>query len=338
MKSSIFSVELLRSRKGVSGSISGVFLILLSFLAMGALFIYAVNVDRYNQEVNVRAQLDWERENEKFQITSGQRNNNGTLNMTIFNHGGVTAHLVDLWVTYKNAASNESLQSLYRVDYYLNPAGQLSEVGGQNATQLPSGSLVTCINLTEAIVPEINYTIKIVSERGNSASFVIKHESSDSGDSEGGGYSLIISEVHDNFQYAKINNMTFLGAYVKPRSTTSTLYRVLLNNTTSETIYFHENCTLLQTSYAGGAYQRRYIVDNSTSTFDAQPTEFVSQVLNPGASQYIYFAGDSISNPDWAVEPDKKEYYFVGFLMFFMYEGDTEVRSVGLPVLTQELT
>jgi hypothetical protein len=64
---------------------------------------------------------------------------------------------------------------------------------------------------------------------------------------------------------------------------------------------------------------------------------FSSQVIEPGAAQYVYFAGDSISNPGWAVEPDKKELYQIGFLMFFIYEGETEVRSVGLPVLPQQL-
>jgi hypothetical protein len=82
---------------------------------------------------------------------------------------------------------------------------------------------------------------------------------------------------------------------------------------------------------------RRYIVSNLSDTNNANPTEFSSQVIEPGAAQYVYFAGDETSTPVWQPEPVKKEYYQVGFLMFFRYEGETEVRSVGLPVLSQQL-
>ncbi|MFC1507511.1 hypothetical protein ACFLQ6_10660 [Thermoproteota archaeon] len=165
-----------KSKKGVSGAISGVFVILICFLALGAIFVFAISQDRYNQVVNERNRMEWEIQNEKFTITHAQRNDNGTLNATIFNFGGMTAHFVDIWVTMKNGTSNESLQELYRVNYHINPAEQLSEIGDQNVTLLPSGQEVTCINLTEPVVANINYTIKVVSERGNTASYLIKYE------------------------------------------------------------------------------------------------------------------------------------------------------------------
>ncbi|MGB6681793.1 MAG: hypothetical protein WBF08_10800, partial [Candidatus Bathyarchaeia archaeon] len=175
MKKQKMSKKLLKSRKGVSGAISGIFVILVCFLALGAIFVYAINLDRYNQVVNERNRMEWEIQNEKFTITHAQRNDNGTLNATIFNFGGMTAHIVDMWVTMKNGTSNESLQELYRVNYHINPAEQLSEIGDQNVTLLPSGQEVSCINLTEPIVANINYTIKVVSERGNVASYLIEY-------------------------------------------------------------------------------------------------------------------------------------------------------------------
>jgi len=178
------SRKLLKSRKGVSGAISGVFVILICFLALAAIFVYAINLDRYNQVVNERNRMEWEIQNEKFTITYAQRNDNGTLNATIFNFGGMTAHFVDIWVTMKNGTSNESLQELYRVNYHINPAEQLSEIGDQNVTLLPSGQEVSCINLTEPVVANINYTIKVVSERGNVASYLLEYISPDD-ESEG---------------------------------------------------------------------------------------------------------------------------------------------------------
>ncbi|MCK5345151.1 MAG: hypothetical protein KAR20_17200 [Candidatus Heimdallarchaeota archaeon] len=178
MKTQKMSKKLLKSRKGVSGAISGVFVILICFMALAALFTYAVSIDRYNQVVNERNRMEWEIQNEKFTITEAQRNYDGTLNVTIFNFGGMTAHLVDIWITMKNGTSNESLHELYRINYYINPTEQLSEIGSQNATQLPSGE-VQSINLKEPVVANINYTIKIVSERGNTASYLIEYDESE---------------------------------------------------------------------------------------------------------------------------------------------------------------
>jgi hypothetical protein len=182
MKKQNMSKKLFKSRKGVSGTISGVFVILICFLALGAIFVYAINLDRYNQVVNERNRMEWEIQNEKFTITHAQRNDDGALNVTIFNFGGMTAHFVDMWVTMKNGTSNESLQELYRVNYHINPAEQLSEIGAQNVTLLPSGQEVSCINLTEPVVANINYTIKVVSERGNVASYLLEYISPDDDD------------------------------------------------------------------------------------------------------------------------------------------------------------
>ncbi|OGD54000.1 hypothetical protein A3K80_00070 [Candidatus Bathyarchaeota archaeon RBG_13_38_9] len=184
MKKQKISKILFKGRKGVSGAISGIFVILICFLAIGAIFVFAISQDRYNQVVNERNRIEWEIQNEKFTITHAQRNDNGTLNATIFNFGGMTAHFVDIWVTMKNGTSNESLQKLYKVNYYINPAAELSEIGAQNVTLLPSGQEVSCINLTEPVVANINYTIKVVSERGNVASYLLEYVSPDE-ESEG---------------------------------------------------------------------------------------------------------------------------------------------------------
>ena len=327
--------KFIRSRKGVSGAISGVFLVTLFFLAMGAIYIYATNLDRYNQVVIERSESDSEIIAEKFQILEGRRNNDGSLNLTILNYGSELAQIVDVWVTLRN--ENGSFQKLYQTSYWINPAETIYNFGEQSVTELPNGLDQNCINLTQPLAPnKINYTVKIVSSRGNSASYMIAYQLPENGGG-GGFYSLTIVESSDNFQYAQKDNMTFKIAYAKPRSTDRTLYRVLLNNTTEDRIFFHNNCSLLQKCFAGGAEQHRYIVSNLSDTNNANPTEFSSQVIEPATAQYIYFAGDAISTPSWQPEPDKKEYYQVGVLIFFIFEGETEVRSIGLPVLTQEL-
>jgi hypothetical protein len=302
---------------------------------MGAIFIYAINLDRYNQVANERTESNADMLAEKFIILDGQRNDDGALNLTVLNYGSELAQIVDVWITQKN--ENGSFQKLYQTSYWINPAETVYEFGEHNVTELPNGLDLNCINLTQPVAPNINYTIKLVSSRGNAASYMILYTSPDDGGGGGGFYSLTIADAHDNFQYAKEDNMTFQGAYVKPRSTSKTLYRLLLNNTTEKRIFFHNNCSMLQKLYAGGADQHRYIVSNLSDTSNSDPTEFSSQVIEPGIAQYIYFAGDATTTPSWQPEPVQKGYYQIGFLIFFTYEGETEVRSLGLPVISQEL-
>ena len=177
MKKQNMSKKLFKSRKGVSGTISGVFVILICFLALGAIFVYAINLDRYNQVVNERSQLNWDIEEENFIILDGQRNDDNTLNLTLFNSGSVGAHIVDIWVTHRNGSGN--WQRLYGSDFWINPAETMIEVGKQNVTQLPNGIQYNCINLTQPVTQTINYTVKLVSERGNTASYLIKYEPPD---------------------------------------------------------------------------------------------------------------------------------------------------------------
>lgn len=176
MKKQKMSKKLLKSRKGVSGVISGIFVILICFLTLGALYTFAATHDRYNQVVNERSKLNWEIETEKFAILDGQRNDDGALNLTVFNYGGVAAHIVDVWVTHRN--SSGSWQKLYSSDFWLNPAETIQNFGEQNVTLLPNGIQHEDINLSQPVVEGINYTVKLVSERGNTVSYLIKYEPS----------------------------------------------------------------------------------------------------------------------------------------------------------------
>ncbi len=254
MKKQKISKKIFQSRKGVSGTISGVFVILICFLALGAIFVYAINLDRYNQVVNERNRMEWEIQNEKFTITHAQRNDDGALNVTIFNFGGMTAHFVDMWVTMKNGTSNESLQELYRVNYHINPAEQLSEIGAQNVTLLPSGQEVSCINLTEPVVANINYTIKVVSERGNVASYLLEYIAPDD-ESEGPPLAFSFGSMEINWVdpdsesdwHPAFINYLSLDDHVRQASTNGPLYfRAKFTNIWDEPLDISQGSVLFQ--------------------------------------------------------------------------------------------
>jgi hypothetical protein len=124
------------------------------------------------------------------------------------------------------------------------------------------------------------------------------------------------------------------------------LYRVLVKNTTEKDIELFNNCTMVQMATAGGQTTIRYIVSNETSISMEDPLAFNSQTLLAGNLSYIYFAsrlapGEDPGGPDiypeWCPDP-AQNYYTVGFILWFRYQGETEVRSISLPPLIHEIT
>jgi len=336
-------------RRAVSGAISGMFVVLIFVAAVSALLAYNTSLDRYNQAVSERNRMEWERLNEKITIPYAERLSDGTLNATIQNIGAVTAHLVGLWLSSYDNDREPKWQQQYSLDIWISP-GETKTNFGQN-TPYYKYTLIKPNQVSEPPFIELQssgwiYTIKIVTERGNTAVYHLIPPPPVGAVGGGGGYPLIIVADHYNFQYMdkKTADKSFKSAYIKKSSSENDhpLYRILLNNTTNMKIILYKNSTMLQIGYGGGSNVIvRYIVSNLTNIQNNTPTKFSSQTINPGGSQYVYFATQDIENPSWVGDPtgggSSSPYYMVGFLIVFRYEGESEVRSISLPALIQKL-
>ena len=85
-----------------------------------------------------------------------------------------------------------------------------------------------------------SYTIKLITEKGNIAVYYpIQDIDEDEMEEveEGGDYPLIMVADHYNFQYTAETMTEFESAYVKPRSTDRTLYRIKIKNIPEFIIY-----------------------------------------------------------------------------------------------------
>jgi hypothetical protein len=327
-------------RRAVSGAISGMFVVLIFVAAVSALLAYNTSLDRYNQAVSERNRMEWERLNEKVVISTAERLGDGTLNAAIQNVGAVTAHLVGLWLSAYDGNSEPKWQHQYSIDVWISPGETKYNFGQSNYTYTLIKPGQSALTLSSIYLPNASwtYTIKIITERGNAAIYQLTPPSpSVTGGGGGGGYPLIIVADHYNFQYTAGTMTSFKSAYVKPKGTERTLYRILLNNTTNRRIILYKNSTMLQIQGAVGAVTERYIVSNQSTSWPDNLKPFSSQVMNPGSSQYIYFAAKTPGGNQWQDEPNKSDYYLVGFMIWFMYEGETEVRSISLPSIVQEL-
>ena len=126
--------RLRRDRRGVSNII---------VIALSLVIILAIVTDivLWNYEMN---QVDWEKMKESITIINAENVTSGS-QFTFENDGGLTVHLVSLWV------SNSTDHQRYDINVFVNSAETKTIL--REEINLPIG----------------NYTVKVVTERGNTA-------------------------------------------------------------------------------------------------------------------------------------------------------------------------
>ena len=126
--------RLRRDRRGISN----VIVVVLSLVIILAI---VSNVVLWNYDMN---QVDWEKMKENVTIT-GVTNATYGSQYNFKNEGGLTVHLVSLWI------NNSTLHQHYNINVFVNSAETKTYL--REDIPLPTGS----------------YTIKVVTERGNMA-------------------------------------------------------------------------------------------------------------------------------------------------------------------------
>ena len=125
--------RLKRDRRGISN-------IIVVILSLVIILAIVSNVVLWNYEMN---QLDWEKMRENVIITNVERLTGSQF--TFQNDGSLTAHLVSLWII------NSTDHQRYEINVFINSAETKNYL--RDDISLPTGS----------------YTVKVVTERGNTA-------------------------------------------------------------------------------------------------------------------------------------------------------------------------
>ena len=126
--------RLKRDRRGISN-------IIVVVLSLVIILAIVSNVVLWNYDMN---QVDWEKMKENVTISNVENATYGS-QYTFINDGSLTVHLVSLWIT------NSTLHQHYSIDVFVNAA--------QTKTYLRE----------DITLPAGNYTVKVVTERGNMA-------------------------------------------------------------------------------------------------------------------------------------------------------------------------
>jgi hypothetical protein len=148
----LFTGRLSQDRRGIGSIIGAVFLILI-LLSGYAFYTLNFNVTRgYTETLQDMQQLDLERnrENIEFVIVSFNLNE---LNITVRNTGSCQSHLI--WLGIFNETVTPNMQHYYKIDFYVNPAETVPNVGNSSVDDFEGQERV----------------IQLVTELGNTFSY-----------------------------------------------------------------------------------------------------------------------------------------------------------------------
>ena len=341
----ILSKRSSRSRKGLSTAVGTAFFIIVVIISMAAIWALSSFQARYQGITDQMNDWDTQRISENLNIRSvdnttlveqfGAHNLNYNFSITVDGNGGVPVNIVSIYVYNQSRPVNQSSKRLWIYNPINASAGQPRS--GFNHSMVNTGEVahVIAVNGTK-FRGSFQYRIILTTDRGRQFSYSYPPPSGGGGG--GGGYALVVDDSHNNFQYAAGSSTTFATAYVLPNNLNNIVYRVLIKNTTAKNIVLMNNCSMNDAIYSGGGWTQRYIVGNTSTPPNHVAFPSQGQTINSNSSQYVYFAADAPGSTTWKNDPANKGVYFVGWIIAFRYQSESEVRHFGLPALTKELT
>lgn len=340
----------IRSRKGVGTALGAAFFIIIVIISVATYWTITSYNIRYQKTEQKMTEWDTDRISEDLYvrgITEPSNHANYTFDVTIDNSGGVTVNVARIYVYDQINGSSLAV-------YDLSPRPGKA-TGFVNGTINKGEGNHTIVVKGTQLGKSTQYRIVLATDRGRQ--FGLSYPEFWGAGGGGGVYELVMVSDHWNFNYTsheKTPPPHGKSAYVKVRSKLAgndwALYSILLNNTTTKPIVFDRNSTMLQLSSSGGSnILTHYIVANTSSALNANPTEFNTQTINSHAWQYVYFAAINVTKyppdpahpPKWQDDPSGTggtKYYLVGFILVWHYVGESTTRYISLPAVIQAFT
>ena len=317
----------LRERKGVSGVISGVFLVGVTVMVFNVLAWQFFQYDAYRQTTLERDQREWERFNERIVISE---TGYGTyLRFKVSNIGAVAAHIVEIWLndTTTNVPRHYSLAN------YI--TSNCSAWIGSGAERW----IYTTIPLTVGDT----YDLKIGTERGNIG---IMPKFLSSLIPSGGQVSpFTFSFAAADFQYI-YGSQTWSNArgawIINQGSGSFVVFRLKLTNGYQSTARLQTSSVLNWLQIPPGKINpgqgasphityRCFILQKDS--IPSNPQKFTSQSIGPSESDFFYFGSDVEADKTLnALTSGANGDYHIFVAIFFTIDGDPTGTVYGATV------
>ncbi len=151
----------MRVRRGISTVVGAVFFVI-AISSVAAYVSYSMNsIENFAQSILVNDAQSIDRLKEDIEITTVTLTDTNKFNMTVFNKGPIPTKFVRLWVT--DQSSNPITHQKEDLSVLINSGEQKQNIA---------------TNLSITANPTDSYTLKAVTERGNTASFVLSADTS----------------------------------------------------------------------------------------------------------------------------------------------------------------
>ena len=281
----------LGKRKGVSGIISGVFLVAVAVMIFNVLAWQFFQYDVYRQIAVERDQREWERFNERVIISDYLNMGNASyLRLKIRNIGSVPAHIVTV---YLNDTTANIPRALVLANYITS-----------NCSAWVTPGTEKWINTTISLTSGNLYDLKIATERGNIGIY-LKLLGGERGQTPQGTQPapFVFAFIAEDFQYIYGTETwsTQRGAWwITQGGGYLVVFRMKLKNTYESTVrikaasalnwmWFNPNSTVNPGNPSSLAIAYRCFIVAPWST-PTNTQNFVSQSLGAAQSDYLYFA------------------------------------------------
>jgi len=289
-------MRLLRKRRGVSGIISGVFLVAVAVMIFNILAWQFFQYDAYHRTVLERDQLVWERYNERL-IAYLPEVGVSRLNFTVRNYGTVSAHIVDLFFRFNNGTC-----LYYQLDVWIAP-----------------GALKRIANVGPTLLMSDVYYFQIGTERGNiigpipTGSGGISNEPKPG---QGQAMPFIFGFGYNDYQYRLASGGNWLPAWRIPNNINA-YFRIFLNNT------YPASVTVI------AEHSRLTFIPDPWAAESPRGTKLPSDLTIPANSgTWVYFTRDSVNFPN-----KKDVHYFVYVEMYYYFTDPNQILGANVGVL-----
>lgn len=252
---------MLRAKRGVSGIISGVFLVAVAVMIFNVLAWQFFQYDAYHRVVLERDQREWERLNERLAILEIVPATD-YLNFTVRNYGSVSTHLVALYFSFANGTN-----LVYSLDLWLG-----------------SGTTKRIDNIGPKLTPTDAYDFMIATERGNTYR-PSQQLSNAMHPGQGQMMPFIFGFGYADFQVS-YDNATWTPAWTTIQRNSQPYFKIFLNNTYPKIAKTRATDTRLSL-YPTNDFQSETISETK-----------VDWTISPRSGRWIYFDKTTTNTPN----------------------------------------
>jgi len=287
-------VSLIRKRRGVSGIISGVFLVAVAVMIFNVLAWQFFQYDAYHRIALERDQREWGRFNERLailEIVAGAQ----YLNFTVRNYGSVSAHIVTLYFEFINGT-----KSVHSLNVWIGP-----------------GTTKRIANVGPKLTTTDKYDFMIATERGNTFRPSEQYVSNEIRPGQGQAMPFIFGFGYTDFQYS-INgppNYDWQPAW-RPPGQSRPYFRIFINNT-----YPKDVIVLASDS------RMSFVLDDFQASNKRLSSLSSSTTISANSGLYLYFTqlDQKFGGPG--------SHYYVFIEIFYKFTDSPEIYGTTVGIL-----